>query len=496
MSEVDTRFEEYTIVEFHSALKRGAVSSAELTKWYLNRIQTLDIDGPALSSIVTINPDALDRARELDEHFALTGTFVGPLHGVPILIKDQAETAGLRTTFGSALFKDYLPEQDSAVVEKIRAAGAIILAKTSMNDLACGYSSHSTMTGLTKNPYDLTRDTGGSSSGTGASVAANLGLVGIGEDTGGSIRVPSSFNNLYGLRVTAGLISRRGLQGLVPTQDTPGPMARTVGDLVALLDTLIGYDPADDLTAIAAETPWLGGFTELLATLPQWSDFKVGVLESAFDNGDDPERVPVNDAVRQAVEKLESFGVDIVHGLEIVNLEGWFDRTSLYETVSRSVLAEFFASHGAPVSSYEEFLASKSHNPLLSTFDWIAGGSDSPTDDIAYLKALHAQYEFRQIVLNLMAANDLDVLVFPTVKALPPRHADMESGVDVGGFPTNTIVGSQAVLPAMSVPTGLTANGLPVGLEVLTRPLREDILIQFAALWERDNAPRVRPCFG
>jgi len=490
MTDTDDRFEELTIAEFHAALQRGTVTSQELTQWYLDRIIAVD---PALRSVVTVSPTALDDARRVDEHHAATGQLLGPLHGVPVLVKDQADTAGLRTTYGSQLFAGHVPTTDSTLITRLRAAGAVILAKTAMNDLACGYSSHSTITGTTANPYDVFRDTGGSSAGTGAAVAANLGLVGIGEDTGGSIRVPSSFCNLFGIRVSVGRISRHGLQGLVPNQDTAGPMTRTVQDLATLLDVLVGYDEHDPETGSVPPRTGDREYRSHVITDLDWTSIRVGVLEPAFDMSDDPEAAPVTEAVRTAIERLRGLGADVVPNIAIPDLGHWAEATSLYGTVSRAVLTRFFAEHGAPVSGYEEFLATGAHNPALSTFRDIVGGSDDPLADPAYLSARLAQIEFRAVVLDVMASHNVDLLVYPTVRTLPPRFDAMGDEVSVPGFPTNTVIGSQAVLPAMSVPVGLTDAGIPVGMEILARPFDETRLVEFAAAWEAAVQPRIRP---
>ncbi|GAB4097716.1 hypothetical protein GCM10028787_31910 [Brachybacterium horti] len=489
MNTLDTRFEEYTIEEFHAAVRRGAVTSVELTEWYLARIAAVD---GSLRSIITVNPDAIAAARAADEFFAATGQLSGPLHGVPVLVKDQAETAGLRTTFGSTSFADFVPDRDSTIVRRVKDAGGFVLAKTAMNDLACGYSSHCTMVGTTRNPYDPARDTGGSSSGTGAAVAANLGLVGIGEDTGGSIRVPSSFNNLFGLRVTAGLISRTGLQGLVPNQDTPGPMTRSVGDLAVLLDVLEGFDDADPLTVTAAQVRDRLAFATAAATSGTLKRPRIGVLSNVFPAGSG-EGTEISSIVRSAIARLREEGFDIVDGIELPDLDGWNARTSLYGTVSRSVLQSFFASHGERFADYEAFLAAEAHNPALSTFVDIAGGADDPLEDPAYLRGLAEQTRFRQEVLAIMARHGVDVLLYPTTRVLPPRFDEMEAVVDVAAFPTNTIIGSQAVLPAMSVPAGFTADGVPVGMELLAGHLDERSLVALAAEWERIASPRRRP---
>ena len=228
VTELDDKFSELTIASFHAGLLDGQFTGAELVDWYVARIAADNLEGAELRAVVTVNPSARDEAIARDDFLATEGRLCGPLHGVPVLVKDQVETAGLRTTFGSVLFRAYVPEEDATVISKLKAAGAVILAKTAMCDFAAGWFSSSSLTDHTKNPYAPERESGGSSAGTAAGVAANFGLVGIGEDTGGSIRIPAAYNNLFGLRVTTGLISRAGLLPLVHFQDTPAPVARTV----------------------------------------------------------------------------------------------------------------------------------------------------------------------------------------------------------------------------------------------------------------------------
>jgi len=221
----DATLRELTIEEFHRRLGERELTVAELVRGYLEQIERFDQSGPELNAILTVNDDALDRARTLDRTLPESGPD-RPLYGVPVLLKDQALTEGLRTTFGSEAFAEYVPDRNAAIVDRLQAAGAIVLAKTNLPDFAAGFVGYSSAAGQTRNPYAPTRDSGGSSAGTAAGIAANLGLVGIGEDTGGSIRVPASFCNLFGLRVTTGLISRTGMSPLVAEQDTPGPMCR------------------------------------------------------------------------------------------------------------------------------------------------------------------------------------------------------------------------------------------------------------------------------
>ena len=217
----------------------------EVTAGHLDRIEAFD---GSLNSIVTLNPNALSEAAELDASRSESG----PLHGVPVVVKDNIRTAGIATAFGSAAFGDHVPDTDATLVTALRRAGAVIIGKTTMPDFAVSWHGHSSRSGHTRNPYDDSRDTGGSSSGSAAAVAANFAVAGVGTDTGGSIRVPASFCGLVGIRPTVGSVSRHGILGLVRDQDTPGPLARSVADAAALLDARTGWDPRDPYTAMPA----------------------------------------------------------------------------------------------------------------------------------------------------------------------------------------------------------------------------------------------------
>ena len=307
----------------------------------LARVEAYDQQGPAINSVVTVNARATEEARALDEAFARSTTFKGPLHGDPVVVKDQVETAGIMTTFGSVMADGYVPEKDAAtVIANLRAAGAIILAKTTLPDFATSWFAYSSKSGTTKNPYDLARDPGGSSSGTGAAVAANFAAVGIGEDTGGSIRVPSSFNSLVGLKVTPGLISRTGMSPLVLFQDSAGPMCRTVGDVAALLEVLVGFDAEDPYTAAAV----IAGKVKYTAylDLAALKGATIGVLRQAFGAADHAEAQSVNEVIEQAIAAMRKAGVTIVD-VEIPDLMDQILYSSLYITHSKHDIDSFLA---------------------------------------------------------------------------------------------------------------------------------------------------------
>lgn len=492
-------YEELSISSFHRLVETGETTSVDLTGWYLDRIAALDSidnpDGPQLNSVVTVNPAALDEARAIDEKFARTGTLVGPLHGVPILVKDQGETKGIPTSFGSRVFADYVPESDATVIDRLRQAGAVILGKTAMCDFAAGWFSFSSRTDHTKNPYALDRETGGSSAGTAAAVTANLCLVGIGEDTGGSIRLPASFTNLFGLRVTTGLIPRTGFSPLLHFQDTPGPMARNVSDLAAILDVIVGYDPSDSYTALATSSPEVGDYGEALDGVDSdtLSGFRVGVLSDAFGVGDDQDLT--NRVVHAAIDRLRHHGTGVVDDIVLGDLETWVADTSLYTIQSKSDLETFLASrtHTGP-TSIREIVDHGDFHPLTDLIADIADGPADPEEHPEYFKKRMRQEDWRRTLLALMADADVDFFVYPTVQVPAPTRADLAAkrwtALD---FPTNTVIASQTSLPAISIPVGFTDTGLPVGLEVVGRPLSERALVRFARAWELAEAPRRRP---
>src|ERR687892_521015 len=239
---------ETTIEDVHHAYRSGQLTARKVVQMYLERIEAYDKAGPAINAIITINPKALEEADRLDAALKSSG-FVGPLHGIPVVVKDQADAQGMPTTLGSLLFKDYYPDRDAFVVEKLKKAGAIILAKTTLGELGGG-DTHGSLFGSTRNPYALDRTVGGSSGGSAASVSANYATVGVGQEGLASIRRPSTWNCIVGMRPTAGLVSRGGVYaGWPEIAGSLGPMARTVRDLAILLDVMVGYDPADPLTA-------------------------------------------------------------------------------------------------------------------------------------------------------------------------------------------------------------------------------------------------------
>ena len=492
MTTAPFRLQEATIDDIHSAFRSGEITCRGLVELYLARIEAYDKCGPELNSILTLNPKALEEAEDLDRSFEQNGEFVGPLHGIPVLVKDQAETAGIRTTFGSVAFEEYVPEEDATAVKRLRDAGAVILAKTNLPDFATSWFAYSSAGGETKNPYVLDRDPGGSSSGTGAAIAANLGAVGIGEDTGGSIRVPSSFDNLVGVRVTTGLISRKGLSPLVVFQDTAGPMTRTVKDAALLLDVLIGYDPADPFTAAATLARDAGSYADGLSE-GSLRGARIGVVREAF-GPDDPDSGQVNSVVEGALEAMRGAGAEIVDPVSVPNLQHFIGVTSLYLSQSRYDIDNFFAERPGS-HTVRGLYDSKRFHPRLDLFTAIAEEApEDPEEDPDYYRGLAAREQFRRTILNVMASLGLDALVYPNSQVLPPTREELDDWKwTVLTFPTNALMAAQADLPSISLPAGFAEGDVPVGFELVGKPYGEADLLRLAYAYENQAGQRRPP---
>lgn len=475
--------EEATIDGIHAAFAAGTLTAEALTAAYLDRIARLDAAGPTINSVISTNPAALAEARALDAEFAATGT-LRPLHGIPVVVKDQVETKGIPTTFGSIAQDGYMPEADATAITKLKAAGAIILAKTAMPDFATSWFAFCSKIGETKNPYDLERDPGGSSGGTAAAVSANLGAVGIGEDTGGSIRLPASFCNLVGVRVTPGLISRNGMSPLVVFQDTAGPMARTVKDAALLLDALVGYDPKDEYTTAALIAGHKGSYADALDP-GSLAGARLGVVRNAFGDPANPDAAAVNGVVEAALAKIVAAGATLVE-VTIPDLMDHIIETSLYLTHSRHDINRFLAARpGMPTKSLDIIQAEGGFDPTLDLLVDIFGGPDHPEDDPDYFRKLAARERFQRLVVGMMGREGLDALIYPSVQVLPPTKADVRAGKHKClEFPTNTLIASQTWMPSICVPAGFAEGGIPVGVEIVVLPYHEADLFRLGAGFE------------
>lgn len=492
-TETGFELEEATIDGIHAAFRDGTLTARALVEAYLERIERFDRDGPTLNAIISTNAKALEQADELDASFGTSGELTGALHGIPVVVKDQVETKDMMTTFGSIAQDGYRPTEDAFAIRKLKAAGAVILAKSALPDFASSWFGFCSKLGETKNPYALDRDPGGSSSGTAAAVAANLAAVGIGEDTGGSIRLPASFCNLVGVRVTPGLISRHGMSPLVVFQDTAGPMTRTVKDAAVLLDALVGHDAEDEYTAAAVIARGHGRYVDAL-DVDSLDGARLGVVRNAFGSDDDPDAAPVNRVTDAALERLAEAGATLVD-VEIPDLMDHIMATSLYLTHSRHDINRFLASRpDMPTGSLEAIREAKAYDPHLDLLIEIFEGPEQPGDDPEYLQKLAARDAFQRLVVNLMGRERLDAFLFPCVQVIPPTKQAVRDGKhEVLTFPTNTLIASQTWMPSICMPAGFTDDGLPVGIEIVVPPYAEPDLFRLGAAFERVCRSRRAP---
>ena len=485
---------EATINGVHAALAAGRLSCRELVQGYLDRIAAYDQAGPALNAVQHVNAGALDTADALDAAFAESGP-VGPLHCAPVLLKDQVETRDLPTTYGSALFDGFVSGRDATIVTRLEAAGAIILAKTNMGEFASRYVGSAF--GVIRNAYDPTRNPSGSSGGTGAGIAANFGLVGIGEDTGGSIRGPAAVHGLVGLRPTVPLVSRFGMMPANPSSDTLGPMTRTVRDAALVLDVIAGYDPHDPVTAYAAGRVPDSYAADLDAGSLRGA--RIGIIREALDPKTDPESDDyrqVRAVLDRAFADLQALGATVVDPVTVPGLES-VDQTYVgndFETEA-ATNAYLEALPDAPVETLRDILLSGVVTPWRAR--GLIGAVGNSTADPGYLSILHAREALRRAVLTAMADHELDALAYATFDHQPapiaPDALTNAQTEDAYGVGNNRYLSPVIGFPALTVPAGLTADGLPVGLELLGRPFTEAALLRLGYAYEQGSRRREPP---
>lgn len=484
---------ERSIADIHHAMRAGTLSARALTEAYLARIAAYDQRGPTLNAVVCTDAGALAQADALDRARAASGELSGPLHGIPLLVKDNVDVAGLPSSSGLAAFRDYRPPRDAHCIARLRAAGAILLGKTTMPDFASSWWAYSSLSGETRNPYDLARDPGGSSAGSGAATAASFATAAIGTDCGGSIRLPAACNGLVGVRGTPGLVSRSGSGPLVVLQDTVGPMTRTVEDAARMLDVMVGYDADDDLSAHA----WAArASSSYLAALDADAlrGARVGLLLEALGRDDDPHAAPVNAVIRAACDALRAAGAT-VEQVRLPELTRHVVDTSMYVNCSRHAINSYLmARPELPLRSLQQVIEQRAYHPMLDLLEACAFGPELPEYDPMYFRRLAAREQFARSVLNVMAGARLDALIFPTVQVLPPSRAQLAQKVwTTLTFPTNTLIASQTWLPSVTVPAGYTPQQLPVGLEFLGRPYDEGGMLRLAYGFEQATLARRAP---
>jgi len=491
--------DEITITELQEGMKSGRFTARSLVEKYSARIGEIDKRGPAINAIIELNPDALAIADALDQERKAKGAR-GPLHGIPVLIKDNIDTADkMMTTAGSlALVEAPKPPKDSFVAQKLRAAGAVILGKTNLSEWANIRSSHSTSGwsgrgGLTRNPYALDRNPCGSSSGTGAGISANLAAAGIGTETDGSIVCPSSSNSLAGIKPTVGLVSRAGIIPISHSQDGAGPMCRTVRDAALLLGVLTGVDPDDAATAASAgksQTDY-AQFCDPNAL----KGARIGVARKYFGFSDS-----VDALMEQSLDVMKRMGATIVDPADVPTL-GKFDDSELliflYEL--KADLNAYLArlGPGAPVKTLKDVIDFNERNrqkemPYFGQDLFLKAQAKGPLTEKEYLDAVAKNHQLARTegIDAVMDSNRLDALVAPT--GGPAWLTDLVNGDHSAGGSSNAA--AVAGYPNINVTAGYI-SGLPVGISFFGRAWSEPTLIKLAYSFEQATKARQTPRF-
>jgi len=477
--------EEATIAEIHKAFRKGQLTSRQLVDFYLERIENYD-QSSGLNSIVVVNPDAQKRADYLDKTYSQTKK-LRPLHGIPIIVKDNYETKDMQTTAGSLAFKGFIPPADAYQVKKLREAGAIILAKSNMAEWAFSpLRTESSIAGITRNPYDLERVPAGSSGGTAAAVAANFGTVGLGTDTGNSIRGPSSHCCLVGIRSTMGLTSRDGIIPLYFRNDIGGPMARTIEDAVKILELIAGFDPSDPITERSEDLdPFF--YTSFLKK-DGLKGARIGVLRYYTDKPTaDPQ---IKDLFEKAIEDMRSCGADIVNPFIIPDFEEL--TKNIWCDMFRHDLNHYLDSLGgyAPYKNLSEIVNTGHYSDYIEKR--LKRALEVPPEKEVQCLDVYCEpknIEFRGCILKAMEEHQLDAIVYPTWNNPPRKIEDNESPAG----DNSQLIPPHTGFPAITVPMGFTSEGLPTGLQIVGKLFEEPVIIQIAYAYEQATQHRKPP---
>ncbi|WP_052055377.1 amidase family protein [Myxosarcina sp. GI1] len=499
---------EATVDEITKAFEFGALTAEELVQLYRNRIEAYDDSGPKLNSIINLNPNALEIAREIDRE-RFVGKDLGALAGIPVLLKDNYDTFDVPTTGGSDALAGSVPPDDAFAVANLRDAGAVIFGKANLDEFAISGQGYGSLEGQVLDPYQLNRQSGGSSGGTGAAIAANFATVGTGSDTGGSIRTPSSFQGLVGVRPTRGLVSTDGIIPFTPSRDMGGPMARTVTDAAITLGAMVGFDPDNPSTSTKIAPPtvrrdrFYKDYTQFL-DLDDLEGARLGVVSNFFGDAADPE---VNRLAEEALNEMEELGATTV---DISFDESFLSDVDItYGTATEAELKPYFDDYLATLGAeypktVEELIAvlespeianSETPSTIVDTLRSSLSGSLSAPD---YLDvAENVTPSIRNTLLEVLDSNDLDAFVFPTIGTFArplPETTDPTFVSPLEDPPTRQVeLASSTGLPDVTVPTGTSEGGLPVTMSFTGRPYSEPTILGLAYSYEQATKFRVAP---
>lgn len=486
--------DEITIDEIHKAYGNGEYTIVELTQYYLDRINAIDKSGPNLNAVLTVNPDALEIAGQLDEELQ-NNKIRGPLHGIPVLLKDNVDTADkMPCTAGSIIMKDSYPLKDSPLVAQLRKAGAVILGKANLSEWANFHSSYSSsgwsgLGGQTNNPYDLTRNPCGSSAGSGVAVAANLCVLAIGTETNGSIVCPANNNGIVGIKPTVGLISRTGIVPISFTQDSAGPMARTVKDAAICLGVLTAIDPADTKTIVSDRIAYKD-YTQFLKT-GTLKGKRIGYFKTPLGSHKRMTKV-----MEEAVSYFKEQGAEIIEIDKILDDEAGNNSFEVLLYEFKDGLNKYFKNLGenAPVKNLQDLIDKTFKDSIeMKYFDHELlklAQSKGNLNDETYKNALNTMLKSSRDegIDKVMNENNLDAIISPT--GGPAWKSDLTNGdnFSIESSSPSAIAG----YPIINVPMGYL-DGLPVGLSIFGRAWSEPILLEIAYNYEQGTHHRTTP---
>ena len=489
----DFEVHEASITDIHRAMLAGEVTARELVEMSLQRIDAYDKSGPAINAVISVNRQALARADELDRRFAENG-LTGPLHGIPLVVKDNYDTHDMPTSAGSLSLLESVPPDDAYQVRKLREAGAIVIAKTNMYEFA--FSPYETvgsaLPGYTRNPYALNRVTAGSSGGTAAAVTASFAVAGLGTDTGNSIRGPSSHAALVGIRSTIGLTSRDGIVPLYLDHDVGGPMTRSVRDAAIILDVIDGYDSADPVTAAATDhqhEPYVSFLDD-----DGLRGARVGVLRQLANR--DGADAAVLQRFDSALADMRDAGAVIVDDLRLAELDMLVppvagESLQVWCPRFRYDLDQYLASLGddAPVTSLRGIIDSGNFLPKLAPNLDFFQRQEPPSENTDCKRSVEGRARLTAAVLALLNEHNLDALAYPTWSNPPRLIGDMNTPHG----DNSQHIAPHTGFPAITVPMGYVGHELPVGLQFTGRAFAEPVLIRLAHAYEQLTGHRRAP---
>jgi len=485
---------EYDVAALQAAMQSGELRSQDIVGYYLAEIARIDHAGPELRSIIEINPDAMQIAADLDEERIASGPR-GPLHGIPVVLKANIDTGDrMHTTAGSLALATHRAPDDAFLVSRLRDAGAVILAKANLSEWANFRSARSSsgwssIGGQTKNPYDPRRNPCGSSSGSAVAVAANLTALAIGTETDGSIVCPAGINGVVGIKPSLGLVSRDGIIPIAHSQDTAGPLARTVADAAILLNAISAADPSDPAAASRprGDVDYAAGLSA--ATL---AGKRIGVLRSYWGAGDDPKAEAV---FGHAIEMIRAAGAEIVDPIELDLSDMWDAEDEVLNYEFKADLNAYLKSSGAPVESLEEVIRFNAENaetvmPFFGQETMEAAQKKGPLSDGQYLYALAESKRISQTAIDTaLSENSLDAIIAPANSAA--WLTDHVNGDTTFGLSSSSYAAVSGY-PSITVPAGFV-HGLPIGISFIAGAYSDKQLIDIAFAFERASEARRAP---